>query len=83
MIKIEVHIFTIAGLCEKKSDLVISLKEGNIDELEACLVEKFNVDLSQAEDFMILLNGRGVDRHGAVAFKDGDKLWLLPQISGG
>jgi molybdopterin converting factor small subunit len=34
---------------------------------------------------MFLHNGRALDRQKdpSVIFNDGDKLWLLPQISGG
>ena len=80
---VDVKIFPIAGLCNKKQELQIALEEGNMGELRRLLPERLGVNLPGPEAFMFLYNGRALRQQEDVFFQDGDQLWLLPQISGG
>jgi molybdopterin converting factor small subunit len=81
--KVQVKIFPIAGLCDKKQELEIPLAEGSMGELEAYFEERLGVNLRAIKSLMFLHNGRSIDERENVVFSDGDLLWLLPQISGG
>ena len=81
--KVQVSVFPIAGLCNEKQEIELAMEEGNMGELETLLFNRLGVKLQKAEALMFMLNGRGLGRDEEVVFCDGDKLWLLPQISGG
>jgi len=81
--KVQVKIFPVAGLCDQKRELEITLEEGNMNELEVHLEERMGVNPRVIKSLMFLHNGRAMGEQENVVFKDGDLLWLLPQISGG
>ena len=81
--KVQVKIFPIAGLCDQKQELEISLEEGNMGELQMLLEKQLGVNPSVIKSLMFLHNGRALDVRADAVFADGDLLWLLPQISGG
>ena len=80
--KIQVRIFPIAGLCDKTEEHEIPLEDGSLNGLMARLRELLGADLSGNEKLMFLHNGYALDIEKTV-FRDGDKLWLLPRLSGG
>ena len=80
---IYVKIFPIAGICEAARDMEFELREGSLDELLSCLREELGAAPLPLETLMFLLNGRGLDINEPAQFSDGDRLWILPQISGG
>jgi molybdopterin converting factor small subunit len=82
-VKVSVKVFPAAGLCERRRELEIALEEGSMRELEERLFGALGADPLEAKALMFLLNGRGIGRRDGVVFKDGDQLWLLPQVSGG
>jgi len=81
--KIYVKMFPIAGICDAAREMEFSLREGNLSELLFCLQEEAGDAPLPMETLMFLLNGRGLDIHEDAQFSDGDRLWVLPQISGG
>ena len=81
--KVNVKIFQTTGLCEKTEELEITLEEGSFNELLYLLGKKLGVNLHEAKALMFLHNGRVLDRSKSMVFRDKDKLWLLPLLSGG
>ena len=81
--KIQVKIFPCDGLCSESEELEIQLEEGRLGELIALINKRLGTDLSKIEKLMFLRNGRAIDREQDTVLLDGDKIWLLPQISGG
>ena len=86
--KIHVRIFPVAGLCDKTQELDILLEHGNLNGILAYLKEqlfqeRMAADPGSIEKLMFLHNGHALDRKKDTVFKDGDELWLLPQLSGG
>ena len=59
-----------------------SLVEGSTNEFLSCLQEEVGAPLP-LEMLMFLRNGRGLDLRENAQLSDGDRLWVLPQISGG
>ena len=80
--KVSVKVFPIAGLCDRRQELELALEGGSMGELEALLFERLGA-APKTKAFTFLLNGRGVGKRESVVLRDGDNLWLLPQISGG
>jgi len=81
--KIYVKMFPIAGICDAAREMEITIREGNLNELLICLQDQTGAASLPLETLMLLHNGRGVDIHENMQFSDGDRLWILPQISGG
>ena len=80
--KIYVKMFPIAGICDSSREMVFSLAEGNLNELLPYLQKQAGAPLP-LEKLLFLHNGRGLDIHENKQFSDGDRLWVLPMISGG
>ena len=81
--KVHVKVFPIAGLSNKRQEFEVSLEEGSMSCLETHLEERLGVTPRNVKSLMFLHNGRGLDNRENAVFRDGDLLWLLPQISGG
>ena len=81
--KVHVKVFPIAGLCDRTKKLDIALEDGSMNELQACLRERLDVNNHKIETLMFLHNGHALDKQKDAVFKDGDQLWLMPVISGG
>ena len=82
-IKVNVKVFQTTGLCAKTEELEITLGEGSFGELQKLLGKVLGVDLHETKALMFLHNGCVLDRRNSVVFRDKDKLWLLPLLSGG
>ena len=80
---VHVKIFPIAGLSEQRQEMELALEEGNMGELETLLFNRLGANPGNAEAYMFMLNGCGLDNWEEVVFRNGDQLWMLPQISGG
>jgi sulfur carrier protein ThiS len=76
-------VFPNTGLCNKAEELEIALEEGSWNELIEFLQNWSGTDLNEIQNLMFLNNGHALDRHSDTVFADGDKLWLMSQISGG
>jgi len=81
--KIFVKMFPIPGICTESREMEFALCEGNLNELLVCLQEQVGAITLPLETLMFLHNGRGVDINENLQFRDEDRLWILPQISGG
>ena len=83
LLRVHIKVFPIAGLCEQRQEIELALEEGSMTEMETLLFKRLEVNPGNIEAYMFLHNGRGLDNDKDVVFRDGDQLWLLPQISGG
>jgi len=81
--KVHLKIFPIADLCEQRQEMEISLDEGSMGEVETFLLKRLGMNPDKIETIMFILNGCGLGSRKDVVLRDGDMLWLLPQISGG
>jgi len=81
--KINVKMFPIAGICDAAREMEFALREGNLNELLACVQKETGDTPLPLETLMFLHNGRGLDIHENAQFSDGDRLWIMPMISGG
>ena len=75
--------FPIAGINDAAREMELVLSDGSLDELLTSLQEEAGAAPLPLETLMFLNNGQGLDIHENVQFHDGDRLWVLPQISGG
>ena len=75
--------FPIAGISDASWEMELVLCEGSLDELLNGLQKEAGAAPLPLETLMFLLNGQGLDIHENVQFRDGDRLWVLPHISGG
>ena len=81
--KIQVSVFPIAGIAEKKREFELTMENSNLEETLVQIEERLGVNLPKIETLLLLHNGQGLNKNKELAFKDGDQLWVLPQISGG
>ena len=81
--KIHVKMFPIAGISDASREMELVLSEGSLNELLNGLQKEAGIAPLPLETLMFLHNGRGLDIHENVQFRDGDSLWMLPHISGG
>ena len=79
---ISVKIFPIANLCDSKQEFEAALAEGALSELLVHLNERFGADFRRG-DVMLLHNGRSIDLNAEAKLQNGDKVWLMPHLSGG
>ena len=81
---VHIKLFPIAGICNQSQEMELALEEGKLGEALTKLYERLGVDLDvKLEKLMLLHNGRALDMRKNVVFQDGDRLWLLPLLSGG
>jgi len=80
--KVSVKVFPIAGVSDATQELEVTLSEGNLSELVAFLQQRFSVD-PHDESIMILHNGQALDSYADVILSEGDRLWMMPCLSGG
>ena len=81
---VHIKLFPIAGVCNQSQELELILEEGKLGEVLANLHERLGVNLAvKLEKLMLLHNGCALGNRKDVAFQDGDRLWLLPLLSGG
>ena len=80
--KVSVKVFPIAGVSDAAQELDVTLSEGNLSELIAILQQRFSVD-PHDERIMILHNGQAIDSYADEILSDGDRIWMMPCLSGG
>jgi len=81
--KVQVSVFPIAGTTEKKQELQITMEKGSLEEALARIEERLDINLPKIETLLLLRNGQGLNKNEELILKDGDQLWVLPQLSGG
>jgi len=79
---IQVKIFPIAGCNDTSHEIEITLSQGHLGELMSYLQQYLGKDLHD-ESVMVLHNGQGLDLNSDVQFKEADKVWVMPRLSGG
>ena len=80
---VHIKVFPITGLSEQRQEMELTLEEGNMGELKSLLFDRLGRKPDNSQAYMFLLNGCGMEDWEKAAFRDGDRLWMLPQISGG
>jgi len=81
--KVNIKIFPIAGLFNKKQELEIALENGDLNEALTRLQELLGVNFRENKTLMYLHNGYKLESQNDAVFQEGDQLWLLPILSGG
>ena len=82
-------VFPIVGVCDQSQELEIAFEKNKMNEVLTHLEERVGFSLADKfEKLMLLHNGQVLDkdvlnRSKEVVFEDGDRLWLLPLLSGG
>ena len=80
--KVSVKVFPIAGVSDAAQELEVTLSGEKLSELIAFLQQRFSVD-PRDESIMILHNGQALDSYVDVILSEGDRLWMMPCLSGG
>ena len=84
-----IKVFPIVGVCDQSQELEIPFENSKMSEVLTHLEKRVGFKLADKyEKLMLLHNGQVLDidvlkRSQEVVFEDGDKLWLLPLLSGG
>jgi len=81
--KVFVKIYPITGVCTVTQEVEVELHDGVLSELPERLQEQLGVDAIPVETLMFLRGGAALDVRTQVQLHDGDRLWVLPHISGG
>jgi molybdopterin converting factor small subunit len=81
--KVKIKVFPIAGLCDQSMALDLDPEEGGMSGLIMCLRERLGKNPLEIENIMFVHNGRLISRLEDAVLLDGDKLWMMPQVSGG
>ena len=79
---VNVKIYPIAGLNDSAKEKEVTLSEGCLSELLTILGQKLGDDLRN-HGVMILNNGHSLDIDEEATLTDGDKIWVMPRLSGG
>jgi len=79
---VHVKIFPIAEVSDEAQEMQVNLVNGHISEFFVFLNQRLGFDPYE-KDLMLLHNGRGLDMREDVDLQDGDRLWLMPMLSGG
>ena len=77
-----VKVFPIAGLSDETQEMAVTLSDGNLCELIALIQKRLDADL-RVSNIMILHNGHSIDIDNDTALENGDRVWLMPRLSGG
>jgi len=79
---VNVKIYPIAGLNDSAKEKEVTLSEGRLSELLVILNQQLGDDLCKY-GIMILNNGHSLDIDAEATLTDGDKIWVMPHLSGG
>jgi molybdopterin converting factor small subunit len=79
---VHVKIFPIAKLNNTAQELEVELAQGHLSELMVFLRRQIGDEISE-KSLMLLHNGQGLDMNTDMVLQEGDKLWLMPMLSGG